>query len=689
MGRASKSPLTPRWRLALGLGSAALVLAGILLMQQSYTSPSLPTLPAGVWADVFPNPQWVLYGTLCALIGCVGAYFFLPGLLPLEEQERAWSAPEDAQPGLLFSEGWSLGAIGVLMLSAVFYVFVLVNAYGHTTGVLLLVPWIAGIALAGVALHMLTGRPDADTAPPRAAIEYLFVIAAVLAFTALNLRDLRDWHFIFWGDEWPFYDLARFVVTGGAVDPFSQVGVYGIHPLADSIYQALVMRLTETHALGWRLSSNLAAGLPIIPLYAIGRRLAGPIFACVAAFVYAACPLLWAFAHIGYNNNDPLFLMVIAALLCYRGARCGSAATLFAAGACAGGAWYSLFSGRLMIGVLGLALLTAWQGGWRMTARRIAFLLAGFAMAILPLVLDNGADTIRQMFPLISLSQARTNGAVSSLLAQNMVRGAYAFLYATVDAHYVYGEVFDVVSATALCLGVTLALRRLRALGTRLLLIWFGVGLMLTTPLYYAPQIADTRLMIAVPPAALLAAWGLCSFAGAVQQMTRPALYLSGLGAALASIWALNLHQFYGTVLDQHYHPYPSMMLIAKALVTKPDTLFVIPPDIGQLDPNRALCDIMDGYRIDAAVVLYPFPSGIRPYCSSAATATPPVLPNIFIMRDGPAPTERCAVPPSELLLEKRGTIMGYAFTLPSQPQGSYLAALTLRALQICPQLYT
>src|SRR5260370_3313139 len=111
-----------------------------------------------------------------------------------------------------------------------------------------------------------------------------------------------------------------------------------------------------------------------------------------------------------------------------------------------------------MMGVVWLLLLTEWQGGWRAVLRRLAFLLAGFIVVVLPLLLDNGWETIHQMFALVSISQARTSGPVSSLLAQNTVRGVYAFLYATENSHFVVGEVFDIVSATALCVGFAVAL---------------------------------------------------------------------------------------------------------------------------------------------------------------------------------------------------------------------------------------
>ncbi|MGH2389619.1 MAG: hypothetical protein ACRDIE_15570, partial [Chloroflexota bacterium] len=73
----------PAWaRTAAALACAALVPLGVLLMQQTYSLGWLPTLPYGILGDIFPNPEWVLYGTICVLLGCLGVFFTLPPLLP-------------------------------------------------------------------------------------------------------------------------------------------------------------------------------------------------------------------------------------------------------------------------------------------------------------------------------------------------------------------------------------------------------------------------------------------------------------------------------------------------------------------------------------------------------------------------------------------------------------------------------
>jgi hypothetical protein len=678
------SPTSP-WRAASAVVCAALVPLGVLLMRQTSTISWIPAPPSGNLGQVFPNPEWVIYGTLMALLGCLGVFFLLPPL-PLAEEAPACAS------GLRFGGRPAPAALAALAGALGLYGWVIASARAHVANPWLILPLLAALVLVGLALRSLVGTPAPDPVPHWAPIEYVFVVAAIGAFTAFNLHDLRDWHFVFWGDEWPFYEFARAVAHGVSVDPFSQNGVFGIHPLADSIYQGLVMRLVDMHALGWRLSSTLAAAFPIIPLYALGRRLGGAGQAAIAVVIYGACPLLWAFARIGYNNNDPLFLMALSAALGYAGMRRNSAVLLFAAGACAGGAWYSLFSGRLMIGVVGLAILLDWRGGWRVGARRLAFLLLGFGLAVLPLAVDNGAQTIGAMFPLISLSHVRVAGPVSSLLGQNTVRGVYAFLYATEDSHYVQGAVFDLLSAGALCLGITLALRRVRHGGARLIVIWFAAGLLLTTPLYYVPQIADTRLMIAVAPAALLAAWGLDAIRLALGRLARRAGGLVaglGLAGALIALVGLNFQHFHDTMLPVHYAPYATADLVDRVLLDTPNTLFILPADMSQIDPNRSQCDVLDGYRIDPTAVLYPYPTGPRPFCSGTGAALSKPLPRVLVIQDSQGPNPGCAGLPRTMLADQQGgAIWTYGFTMPILPPVAYVNALTIRLGAACPRLF-
>ncbi|MDB5074479.1 MAG: hypothetical protein JWO42_658 [Chloroflexi bacterium] len=614
--------------LVVAISGCLSVFLGVHVMHEQAAFTLWTGTPIGIFGDVFPNPQWVLLGTLCVLVGCLLAAFSLPALVTAHQEPVVPGSPVHSSrpliPIIKFRSAWVGGVAAAAGLCL--YAYVIAQAPSHQAGVIVLLCLIAATALFLLSIRLLLpgGRADMRRGLPALTVWDVAAIAAVtVAFVALMLHDARYWLYSFYGDEWAFYDAAASIARGNPQDLLSQAGVYGIHPWANSAYQGLVMRVFGINVVGWRLSSILSVALPVLPLYWLGLAVGGRSVAVAASVLYAGCHLLWAFSHIGYNNNDPLLVMVPAATLLYAGLRSDRSVYLCAAGACAGAAWYTLFSGRLMIGIAVLVLLTEWQGGWRAVARRLALLLAGFAIVVLPLVIDNGTDTIRQMFPLVSLSQARTQQAVSSLLGQNTVRGLYAFLYATQDSHYVLGEVFDTVSATALCVGVALALRHIRDLGLRLLLIWFVVGLMLTTPLYYAPQIADTRLQIVVPPAALLAAYGLATIARALASLVpRHARGLAValiVGAALVGALVLNVDRFYHTMPDREQPTSIALTLGALQQTSGSTTLLA-----GRL-ANNNLGQVLDGFGVDAARVLY-FQNGL-PTVECPSPSTPPTHP--------------------------------------------------------------
>ena len=568
------APTAVRWRRIAALAGGALIGCGIALMQAPDSDTlsillSLPPLNA-----VFPNPAMVLLGTLCAALGGVLVYWwFVPhagmdvvgsapsGMPPVAghgvrgQQRRAPLLPTPSGPpagtaplamaagaevplspaplvgidrpgtpsaaptGFEALSGRMVRRLALGAAACALYGCALVCAAVHAEGPLGIGCLLVALPLCYVALAGGRGGRRTSLALPLSIDRYdVGIVLALLAgYIGLNGHDLRDWRYAFIGDEWGFYEVASGIARGHAVDLFNQAGVYGIHPLAGSAYQALVMRLLGVNVTGWRMSSILSAALPLCALYPLAKAMGGRLFAVAASAIYASSALLWAFSHIGYNANDPLLAMVPAAALAYFGLRDGRSGYLFAAGALAGAGWYTLYTGRLMIVVLVLVVLSEWRRGRRFLTTALIQVAGGFALVVLPLLVDNGGETFRAMFPLVSFSGARTTQAAPDLLAGNAVRAVYEFFYATGYAiqhlHYYSGSLFDPLSAIGLAIGFVLALRLRCVLWARLTLIWFGVVVSLTTPLYYVPQVADTRVQVAIPPAALLAALGLCSAA--------------------------------------------------------------------------------------------------------------------------------------------------------------------------------
>jgi len=681
---------------AISLSGVVLVFAGVLLMHDQDAVTLWPGIPVGVLADVFPNSQWVLFGTVLLLAGGLLVTFSEPGLgrnagIGCTGEPSPGAAIAAAQGRWFRVYGTSAAAAALLL-----YLYVLVQAPSRQVGSAVLLCLLVAAILATFALKWLA--PGQKGARPLAVpgldwIDLLAICLAIAAFAALMLHDVRYWFYAFWGDEWAFFAAARDLLGGHAPDLLSQSGVYSIHPWANSAYTALIMHVVGMNVTGWRLSSVLSAMLAIPPLYLLGRRLGGRATAVASAALYAGCHVLWAYCHIGYNNNDPLLVIVAAAALLQAGLRTGRPYQLFAAGALAGAAWYTLFTGRLMIGVLVLALLTERRGGWSAAAKRLLALLSGFTLVVLPLFVNNGLDTIRQMLPLVSLSQARTSFAVSTLLGQNTVRGLYEFFYATENTHYVVGAVFDVVSATCLCIGVVLAIRNLQDLGPRLLLIWFGIGLACTTPLYYAPTIADTRMQIAIPPAALLAGYGLTETARAIASVfttrARATVYALCVTSFVVAALALNFQEFYYD-MPQQVQPTLLAMTIGGMQET-PDRTTILAGAVA----NNNLCIALQGFEFDFTKVLR-FQDGVLTWaCPSflPIAMNEPVIAGssvqILIAPSQVADAAACGVQPKPLLVSPNGNETLWALSIAVPPGAAAVSAASM-AQQVtmrCPAL--
>ena len=675
----------------VGLVSFAAVVFGIWLMHRQADFPFSWFPSAPILERVFPNPRWAVLGTICALSGALLAYIYLPVYW---SESRRDMVRRPVRRVLLSSLTHLRRERLALMLSGLgvaLYIYVLQQATTHQSSWWALVALISAVGCALTALHtamLRSGREQASTYRMRMR-DYALVLMFAAVFVVANIYDARYWLYAFTGDEWAFYGFARVIAQGANPDFLSQAGVYGIHAVANSAYQALVMRVAGSNVTGWRLSSVLSVALSLPILYWGAREIAGSVYAVVAAALYASCNLLWAFSHIGYNANDPLLAMIPAAMFAYIGVRDDRLTFLFAAGACAGAGWYTLFTGRLMIVALVVFLLTEWRGGWIASRARLLVLLAGFILVVLPLFIDNGYDTIRQMFPLVSLSKVRTASPVSDLLSQNSIRGAYSFFYINYNGHFVINEIFDIVSSSGLLLGIALCLRRIRDTASRLFLVWFISMIGLTTPLYYAPQIADTRLQVAVPAAALLAALGLCSAAHATSMLVAPRLKDAVFGLSICSLiataFSFNWYKFH--VEMPPLQQVTLLSLTIGALSHTTGSTVLLAGDVS----NFITCQVAEGYGFDTGALVYFSGRKVSQQCidpphpllrrsSVAVLLNGQVLPQLT----------SCSLRFVPLVKAPNGTqsIWAARFTIPPSPASSYRQRIATALARSCSGLH-
>jgi hypothetical protein len=638
----------------------------------------VPTLNLGF---IFPNPEWVLLGTLLAILGGVLAYLFVRGELPiLEPRFEVWPWPP-ARP---------VAGFIALLPAVACYMPVLVHALEHEGTIADIALLACATGLSGLALHYCTHdtyqRVEArkiNAAWPG----WVFILCMTAGYIALNMHDIGSWRYAWIGDEWPFYDFARSLMHGYPADMLSQAGVYGIFPVVNSAYQALFLHLLGASVSGWRLESVLAAALPLVPLYWLALQLGGAALAVAASMLYASCDLLWAFAHIGYNNNDALLVMVPAAALLYAGRRANDPVMLFAAGVACGAGWYTIYTARLMIGILGLVLLTELRADLAGTMRRIGLLVAGWMVVVLPLCLDSGLDVMRQMSH--NTPGDLGNNPYSLLLPQDTVRALYEFFYSTGADHYMSGSIFTPVSGAALLVGIAVAFRQRATLGARLLLIWFFVTLLLTTPFSDSASVAYTRSMIVVPAAALLGALGLCA---TIQQLASrlPRWWRQGvITTALLVALAVSLMNS----ADRFYNRTPLILglneadMLIGALQARPNATTIV---VGQI-ANPSLCIMFPAYGLDQTRILHFREGLLTPLCSPGplpATVSSGSLQVLIVDVDlkALAPCKRLFQP---VLFSPNGFQAIYSMPLPAPAGGgtSFFAHVAGIVAHTCPSL--
>ncbi|MGH2346828.1 MAG: hypothetical protein ACRDG4_16500, partial [Chloroflexota bacterium] len=267
--------------------------------------------------------------------------------------------------------------------------------------------------------------------------------------------------------------------------------------------------------------------------------------------------------------------------------------------------------------------------------------------------------------------------------------GVYSFVFATENDHYVVGEIFDILSATGLLIGIAVALRTIGSLHSRILLIWYAVMLSLIVPFFYAPQVPNTRVQVVVPAAALLAALGWCSVARAFQLLIfrreRGVMLSTFLGIILTAVVCLNGYRFY--VAMPPAEPPSLIAMTIGAITAMPISEVVLSGNVS----NYNLCVVLDWYGIDPATAVLLGKAGLRPQCPTYAPHGIRHVPNVLVLvSDFTGRLASSCTPHPRLLAKASQTarkVWGYRFALPLEPQATYDTRLIRAVYRWCPTL--
>ena len=380
--------------------------------------------------------------------------------------------------------------------------------------------------------------------------DHLIVALLVATFLALNIYDLQHWYYSAIGDEYLFYEHAKLIIEEGVVRPFSQEGVYDKHPVLNSVFQAAVMRVVGADYFGWTFSEVLNAALTIPAVYVLGRVLGGRLTAICAAAIFAFSHYIFAFSHTGYTSLSALPVAAWAMVLFVFGWRTQNPLLLYAVGLLAGFGFYTHYSGRAIMPIVLLSALAL--GGPRrlLSLWPLAF---GFALTVAPTFIVEQEHVFTRMFgQVVGGYPEAVTGSTWQRLLDNIELNLPAFNYNASVHTYVYGPLFDPISASLAALGIAFALGHIGNPANRIILIWFGIAFIMTGVLSPYPHVAITRLLFAVPPLALLGGLlaGRMSNASLgvwtrLFRIPRQSAIFVGVGGILSLILLLNLWQFW------------------------------------------------------------------------------------------------------------------------------------------------
>ncbi len=332
------------------------------------------------------------------------------------------------------------------------------------------------------------------------------VTVMLAVFVYLNTFDLTHWRYAAIGDEGAFYHHAKLMAEGQDVrNLFTQHGVYGKFPLLSTYFVGQLMRVLGTDGVGWKTATLVPVVIALALGYVLARSLYGRRTALLFLGFSVTAHYLLAFAHTGYNNLDPL-LASLGALLCLvLGLRRASLLFLVVSGALAGLGWYTFYSSRTVIAILGVAiLLTVRPRSWVPAGLAVT---AGFAMLVVPFFIVNKSDVIRQM--LIESGAGNNSEAVANerlLLLWNTGRSLLAFNYNTKNYLYTSGSLAEPATAALFVLGLGYVVMTWTDARSRLLLVWFGISITATGVFSKYDHVAVSRLSYVLPVVVLLAA---------------------------------------------------------------------------------------------------------------------------------------------------------------------------------------
>ncbi len=496
-----------RWQRYLGLVLLAISAIGVVTTAVRLLNPK-------------NTADWLYAGTLCVYV--LGWFLISTPL------RTAWTWVQ-AKAGTILA-----GLAGLASVSSLLYGY---YAWHHIgLGALLLAAGAAAL-LYWRRAHMSAG--------------YWLVLLALVVQSV----NLTSWFYVWIGDEYIFYDTARFIVTKGNAgyigsNLFNGSAVYNTMPFIDSLLQAIPLKLLDTLAFGWRYGGILIAVVSLIPFYYFFRAFLTRWVAMTATFLLAVSHYLMSFDRIGYNNPQALLAMGLALAAAASAVRNRRVLDFVATGLGMAFCFYSFPAALYALPAVLLVVLLYHPPRSRSSILHWVILLVTALLVILPLFYQlqywttKISGTVFDPGTQIDRTPLQLAGRMAGLFGYAL----FSFLYTVKESHFVTVAFMDAVSAVFVLIGLGVLVSRVfrdrfavLALGGLAILL-FGAGASQEYP--YPPP---TRMFMVLPWFSLIAAVGLQWLVSRFRGRGRaPAGAGWVLAPLLAVVLALNLYQAYG-----------------------------------------------------------------------------------------------------------------------------------------------
>ncbi len=342
-------------------GPAAL--AGLLLLISgqiriaSDVMPSAPPTKLAVWLTdkihlAIPTIDNVLNGLPYLAAGALLLFFSLRKLrlLPAETPLPAEIAADARALRALWP--WLAGSLGL-------FAILLWQINRLDDSGIMVAEWMIAPLLALIAAAAWDRQREVNLSPRIGRADLQWMLGLFLLTLVIGVYRLQGLPDSLMGDEGSFWTAARDIAKGQIAPPVFANGVYTF-PVLSSVGQAWALRLFGVDLWGWRFSSVLAGALTVFPLYLLARDAFDRKVAVAANFALAFSPYFLAFARLGYNNIQALFITTLALYWLYLGARRYSMFYLLLAGCAAGFGFYTYFAARTTIVIALLFIAALW-----------------------------------------------------------------------------------------------------------------------------------------------------------------------------------------------------------------------------------------------------------------------------------------------------------------------------------------